>query len=269
MRATGHSTLVKKLIQLPIPWPFVISGSIVLQALLSVKWERFDIDIFGKTLGVDLIQSLLEESSYQNFYVRGDTNDQYIIINASETLKAVKDWYNYQRNDHALPLSTVQVIELTENIIQPAACVHSFDLDIVKNSWDGKLIRINNCSSLLQKTANVSKHIGQLLAAMGNVCGSLANPFKRLYELQKNRTLTIDLTKWNLSLSEDIIVNVFRKIFHRFLKYTKRGFTIKFDEKDWGTNNINLILNRLEKGRSNKQRAKLVTEIIKLYAKNY
>jgi hypothetical protein len=247
----------------------VISGSIALQALLSVKWDKFDIDIYGDEDGTSAIQTLLSNTGYQNFYVRGDTNDVYIQIQATQTLKSVKDWYNYQRNNHALPLSTVQVIELTENIIQPAACVHSFDLDIVKNSWDGKLIRINNCSSLLQKTANVSKHIGQLLAAMGNVCGSLANPFKRLYELQKNRTLTIDLTKWNLSLSEDIIVNVFRKIFHRFLKYTKRGFTIKFDGKDWGTNNINLILSRLEKGRSNKQRAKLVNEIIKLYAKNY
>jgi hypothetical protein len=104
---------------------------------------------------------------------------------------------------------------------------------------------------------------------MGNVCSSLANPFKRLYELQKNRTLTIDLTKLNLSLSEDIIVNVFRKIFQRFLKYAKRGFTIRFDGKSWRANDIIEIINRLEKSRTNKQRSKLVQAIIKEHAKAY
>jgi len=270
MRATGHSALVKEITMLPTPWPFVISGSIVLQALLSVKWDRFDIDIFGKRQGVDMIQSLLGDLSYQNFYERGDTNDHYIILHASENMQAIKDWYNCRREQHVSPLSTIQVIELKENIIQPAACVHSFDLDIVKNSWDGKLIRIHNCSSLIDKTALVSDNIVQILGAMGNVSGSLANPFKRLYELQKDRLLTIDLTKWNLSLSEDIIVNVFRKIFQRFLKYAKRGFTIKFDgKKSWRANDITVIINRLEKSRTNKQRSKLVQAIIKEHAKTY
>lgn len=271
MRASGHSALVKQLTILATPWPFVISGSIVLQALLSVKWDRFDIDIFGKIDGVDLIQSLLVESSYQNFYVRGDTTDRYIILHASQTLKAVKDWYNYQREreEHALPLSTVQVIELTDKIIAPAACVQSFDLNIVKNSWDGRRIRISNWSSLVQRRAKVSTHIERILAVMGNVCGSLANPFKRLYELQNDQILTIDLSVWNLSLSDDIIVSVFSKIFYRFLKYTKRGFTISCGGREWGEHDINVILNRLQRNRTNKQNAKLRSQILRVYDKNY
>ena len=45
MVAKGHPLLTGLLTTIPKPWPFVISGSIVLQALLSETWESYDIDI--------------------------------------------------------------------------------------------------------------------------------------------------------------------------------------------------------------------------------
>jgi hypothetical protein len=268
MKTTGHSALVQHLTNTSKPWPFVISGSIVLQALLSVRWDNSDIDIYGKTDGVDVIQTYLSESSYQNFYVRGDTNDRYIILQATSSLKAVKDWYNYHREHNTLPTSTIQVIELSDHIMQPTACVHTFDLNIVKNSWNGKSLRIHNYSSLIQRTAVISDHIEQVLGAMGNLSGSLANSFKRLYELQKSCILSIDLTEWNLDLSEHIMVSLFTKIFTRFLKYARRGFIIKGAGRIWEYRDINLMLVRLEKRKTLKQRSKLIREILRIHANN-
>ena len=268
MKATGHSALVQHLTATAKPWPFVVSGSIVLQALLSVRWDKYDIDIYGKADGVNVIQTYLSESSYQNFYVRGDTNDRYIILQATNSLKAVKDWYNYQREHNTLPTSTVQVIELTDDIMEPAACVHSFDLNIVKNSWNGRSLQIHDCSSLIQRTAVISDHIEQVLGAMGNLSGSLANSFRRLYELQKSNILSIDLTEWNLNLSDDIMVSLFTKLFSRFLKYARRGFTIKGAGRIWEFRDINLVLARLEKRKTSKQRSKLIREILRVHSNN-
>jgi hypothetical protein len=265
MRDSGHSALVQHLTMTSAkPWPFVVSGSIVLQSLLSVRWDKFDIDIYGKTDGVNLIQKFLSESSYQNSYIRGDTHDQYIVLQATDSLKAVKDWYNYQSEQNTLPLSIVQIIELSDHITQPAACVHSFDLDIVKNSWNGKSLRIFDCLSLVQKTAKIADYIEQILGAMGNLSGSLANSFRRLYNLQKSRLLSIDLTLWNLSLSDDITSSVFTKIVSRFLKYAKRGFIIKGARKIWTLHDIIMILHRLGKSRTNMQRLNLISEILKI-----
>jgi len=263
MNNSGHRTLATNLKVLTKPWPFVISGSIALQALLSVKWDKFDIDIYGDEDGTSAIQTLLSNTGYQNFYVRGDTNDVYIQIQATQTLKSVKDWYNYIPNVNEYPRSTVQVIELLNTVQNPANCVDSFDLNIVKNSWNGQTVSINNSTTLIKRIATVSPHIAEILGTMGTLTGSLVKPFNRLYALQTNRILTINLNSWNLNHSDSIVVAIFAKIFNRFRKYAHRGFVIQCNGKTWGKTQINNILNRLYSERTTYQRSKLVKEILK------
>ena len=263
MIESGHRPLTIRLKELQTPWPFVISGSIALQALLAVKWDKFDIDIYVKANGVKTIQTLLRSTGYKNFYERGDTNDFYIQVQATQTLKSVKDWYNYVPDENEPPRSTVQVIELVGKVKTPGACVDSFDIDIVKNSWNGHTISVNNCSSILQRTAIVSPHIEEILGTMGSLTGSLVKPFTRLYALQGKRILTIDLNKWNLSYSDDIIVGIYTKIFIRFRKYVQRGFIIHCNGKKWGRRQIDNVIDRLFTERTSHQRLKLVHEVLK------
>jgi hypothetical protein len=246
MNSIGHSALANTLRKYKHPWPFVISGSIVLQALLSDQWQIFDIDIYGIPDKIDTIERLLLDAGYQNFNVRADTMEPYIALMATKTIKSVKDWYNYLPLVNEQARSTVQVIELNDNNIDARRCVDAFDLDIVKNTWDGETLCINNFNSISNMTADVSPHIDHVIGAMGNACGFVTS-LVRLYELKQKGVLSIDLKSIQLSRLPIYVESVFDRIFRRFLKYAKRGFIIRTSLKDWTIREITVIINRLGK----------------------
>ena len=246
MNVSGHSALARNLKEYKHPWPFVISGSIVLQALLSDQWENYDIDIYGIPNSIGAIEILLVDAGYQNFNVRADTIEPYIALMASKAIKSVKDFYNYSPVVNEQARSTVQVIELDDNNIDARFCVDAFDLDIVKNTWDGETLRINNFNSISNMTACVSPHIEHVIGAMGNACGFVSS-LVRLYELKQKGVLSIDLKSIQLSRLPIYVESVFDRIFRRFLKYAKRGFIIRTSLKDWTIREIAVIMNRLGK----------------------
>ena len=246
MNSIGHSALANTLRKYKHPWPFVISGSIVLQALLSDQWENYDIDIYGIPDSIGTTERLLLNAGYENFNVRADTIEPYIALMATKTIKSVKDWYNYNPLINEQARSTVQVIELNDNNIDARRCVDAFDLDIVKNTWDGETLCINNFNSISNMTADVSPHIDHVLGAMGNACGFVTS-LVRLYELEQKGVLSIDLKNIKLSRLPIYVESVFDRIFRRFLKYAKRGFIIRTSLKDWTIREITVIINRLGK----------------------
>jgi len=270
MVAKGHPLLAEILITIPRPWPFVISGSIVLQALLSEKWERYDIDVYGRREELRELEYLLEENSYLSHY-NPNIEDRYIQLLATKSIKEVMNWYKFGggRVDGNMTFRAcvVQIIELSDRIGRASDCVHSFDLSAVKNSWDGKSIKISDFRSLLSKTSNVSSHIELIVDAMGNGYGSFAGAFERIYKLQSIAVLSINLKRMNLEFSHAAVVSFFDKIFRRFLKYAKRGFVIQTKGRKWEISDINLILDRLRKNPTTKKRWALFNHIKQLQQK--
>ena len=266
MVAKGHPLLTGLLTTIPKPWPFVISGSIVLQALLSETWESYDIDIYGRRDGLLELQGLLRENSYLSHY-NPETEDRYIQLEALNSIKEVIDWYNLVcqvSSKLVIHACIIQIIELTDHIEDASDCVKAFDLSVVKNSWNGTSILIDDYKSLLSKTSNVSEHIELIVDAMGNGCGSFAGAFERIYQLQRQAVLSINLDRMNLEFSHAAVVSFFDKIISRFLKYARRGFVIKSMGKIWEINDMNLVLTRLRKSPTTKKRWALFNQIKQL-----
>ena len=262
MTARGHPLLAEKLSTIPRPWPFVISGSLVLQALLSETWDSYDIDIYGKTDGLREVENLLRKNCYVSFF-NPNTVDCYIQLETTKSMKKVMDWHNLSRNviDRAC---TIQIIELSDHIECASDCVKDFDLSVVKNSWDGKTIYVDDYRSLLTRTSNVSEHIELIVGAIGNGCGSFAGAFDRIHELQSKAVLSINIERMNLELSHAAVTWFFEKIFLRFLKYARRGFEIQSKGRIWEIANISVILTRLRKSPTTKKRWALFNHIRKL-----
>jgi hypothetical protein len=262
MKSKGHPIIAQLMSTIPRPWPFVISGSIVLQALLSEKWESYDIDVYGNSDGLNELEKILRDNCYVCL-LNPDSEDQYIQLEAAKLIKKVTDWHNYVRtssNNYMVPCC-VQIIELRDLIKNPADCVNSFDLSVVKNSWNGTDIFINDYESLLSRTAIVSEHIEFIVGAMGNGCGSFAGAFERLYQLQRNAILSIKFDRMNLNSSHAAVVSLFDRIFSRFLKYSKRGFLIHSIKRNWNLRDINTILDRLRRSPSAKKRWALFRQV--------
>ena len=264
--AKGHPLLAEILTTISRPWPFVISGSIVLQALLSETWESYDIDLYGRKDELKKLEYLLRKNMYISFF-NAETQDQYIQLEVTKSIKEVINWYNLARKEYnnlADRACIVQIIELNDHIEQAADCVQSFDLSVVKNSWNGITIYVDDYESLLSKASNVSDHIELIVDAMGNGCGSFAAAFERIHQLQRKEILNINLKRMNLVSSHAAVVNFFDKIFSRFLKYARRGFVIKSKGRIWETSEISLILTRLRKSPTTKKRWALFNQVRKL-----
>jgi hypothetical protein len=266
MEAKGHPLLAGILYTIPQPWPFVLSGSVVLQALLSETWDSYDIDIYGKEQGLSELENLLRENWYVSHY-NPDTDDRYIQLEATKSIKEVMDWYNLVRtvnNKFFVRACVLQIIELSDHIERASDCVKAFDLSIVKNSWNGKTIYIHDYKALLSKTTNVSDNIELIVGAMGNGRGSFAGAFERIHSLQNNAILSINLERMNIEFSHAAIVSFFDKIFSRFKKYAKRGFIIQTNKRILEISDINTILDRLRKSPTTKKRWALLNQIKKL-----
>jgi hypothetical protein len=262
MTEKGHPMLAEQLSTIPRPWPFVISGSLVLQALLSETWVSYDIDIYAKTDGLREVENLLRENCYVSFF-NPNTVDCYIQLETTKSMKKVMDWHNLSRNviDRAC---TIQIIELNDHIECASDCVKDFDLSVVKNSWNGKTIYVDDYTSLLTRISNVSEHIELIVDAIGNGCGSFAGAFDRIHELQSKAVLSINIERMNLELSHAAVTWFFEKIFLRFLKYARRGFAIQSKGRIWEIANISVILSRLRKSPTTKKRWALFNQIRKL-----
>jgi len=266
LTAKGHPLLADQLNTIPKPWPFVISGSAVLQALLSESWPSYDIDIYGRTEAIIEVEKLLRENRYVSFY-NPNTEDRYIQLEATKSIKRVMDWHNLERkmNNNSLDRPCiVQIIELRDHIDYASDCVKYFDLSVVKNSWNGKSIYVDEYKSLVTKTSNISEHIEIIINAMGNGCGSFAGAFNRIHQLQGKAVLTINLERMNIEYSYDAVTCFFHKIFIRFLKYARRGFIIQSKGKIWDIQNIELILSRLRKSPTTKKKWALFNQIRQL-----
>lgn len=264
MKTKGHPMLGQLMSNIPKPWPFVISGSIVLQALLSEKWESYDIDVYGNRDNLNELEMILRNSCYVSLY-NPDLEDQYIQLAATNSIKKILDWHNCLRtkSNNFMDPCSLQIIELSDHIENSTDCVNSFDLSVVKSTWNGESIFINDYESLLSRTAVISEHIEFIIDAMGNGCGSFAGAFDRLHELQKKGMLSIKYDRMNLNSSHAAVVSLFERIFSRFLKYSSRGFVIHSIKRNWKIRDIKTILDRLRRSPTTKKKWALLKQIQK------
>jgi len=238
----GHFTVSRDLSQVLCPGTCVLSGSIVLQAILGVQWKGSDVDIYclrDKPLSV---HDFLLSRGYDGFDQTMDFDESYyFMITSVMHIDNVHD-YNLSSNTG----TKIQVIDMNPNI-SAESCVEHFDLDIVQNYFNGTELFVKSVVSLTNRYAKVQRHIQLVTKTIGKATGSLAHVLMRLLKLHSDGVVQLNLENWDPFSAPTILKSIFVKIFSRFQKYSLRGFLIADENYLWTKDNIRVVLMRLRK----------------------
>jgi len=240
----GHYDVSTYLPKLLVPGLSVLSGSIVLQAILGVRWENSDVDFYCHSgLHGVVVHQFLEFFCYSRITHEAALEDSYFsLMSSTNHILHVHDYFGNWKTSS----SKIQVIDLCRSY--PAeSCVEHFDLDIVQNWFNGKQLFIQSTMSITKKIAIV-QHDTQLVSqTIGRATGSLVNVFLRLQKLHDDGLIYIGIQNWNPENAGRILKSVFLRIFSRYKKYISRGFYVDDKKYLWDGDNVEIMFRRLRR----------------------
>ena len=132
----------------------------------------------------------------------------------------------------------LQMMVLKDEFATAQVDIDKFDLDIVKNSWDGVTLEIHDYISIVSKVAHGSDYVQAMASAFGNTTDPTSDKYFRLQELEETGLIKIGgMDGWGsrggrVSYKKGI-KSIFNVLFGRLFKYSKRGFTIMLKGKEW------------------------------------
>jgi len=252
----GHSEIINELYKLLSPRSCILSGSIVLQAILGVCWMNSDVDIYCLNRIPFSAHYLLLAKGYEGTNHTMDLDESYYFLMGSVMhIHHVHDYFS-RSNRFA---SKIQVIDMNPNV-SAESCVDHFDLDIVQNYFNGEKLFIKSIASLTSKVGKVQRCTRCVTRTIGKASGSLVNVLKRLLALHNDGVIQINLENWYPLEAEKTLKSIFIRIFSRFEKYIQRGFVIEDRDNIWTSVEIGIILARLRRN-NKKMRADLINFI--------
>jgi len=245
----GHSTFSSYLGKVLQPHVCVLSGSIVLQAILGVRWEGSDVDFYcvhkhdiRRPIEFPFLYTVLDAIGYTcSSYEMDVENSYYYLTSAANNIDLIHDFVQ-----DSIGSTKIQVIDMKTSVV-PETCVENFDLDIVQNIFDGKVLHIKSIMSITRRLAVVHPGTRKVAHTIGKATGSLVNVFKRLLKLHIDGLIHINLENWNPFAVRHRIKSIFIRMFTRFEKYTTRGFLVDDGKNVWGRDNISVVIRRLRK----------------------
>jgi hypothetical protein len=238
------------------PGVCVLSGSIVLQAILGVRWNGSDIDIYCNNHLLQTkcryrnVHQFLQSRMYTRTVLSSNNDNRYYhMVSATKYIDQIVDYF--PRCKRTSPrFSKVQVIDLKQSI-SAERCVDHFDLDIVQNWFNGKVLYIKSVMSITRKIARVQCDTQLVANTIGKATGSLVNVYIRIQKLHDDGLIHIDIENWYPLAYGRTLKSIFLRIFSRYEKYIMRGFYVEDDKNLWGIENISVIMKRLH--RNNKK----------------
>ena len=243
------------------PGKCILSGSVVLQAILGEEWVGSDIDMYvtaGDVLRVR--RKLFRKMGYQ-YSMWPKDNDKphefidgfgYFFSKVGSLLHSLEIWESteakapawlaaalpsyYPANGPDTPwprripgqsASALQMIVLKDTVARAEDVLHTFDLDIVMNTWDGQTLRMGSVDALMTRVTQGSEYVRSMTAAFGNVSDPTDDKFLRLCELEDRDLVKINREGgWEPGTYKQGVKKVFRTLFGRLYKYSMRGFVI-------------------------------------------
>lgn len=245
----GHSTISKYLYKLLHPSVCVLSGSIVLQAILGVRWDGSDVDFYcihrsdaRRPVNVPFLHAVLDAIGYtETSYEIDLDNSYYYLTSAANNIDIIHDFVQGSGS-----LSKVQVIDMKSAVL-PETCIQNFDLDIVQNLFDGKVLHIKSIMSITRRIAVVHPGTQIVTHTIGRATGSLVKVLLRLRRLHVDGVIHLSTENWNPLSLERRLKSIFLRIFSRFEKYILRGFFVDDGKNLWTFDNIAVVKKRLRK----------------------
>lgn len=138
----------------------VVSGSSVIQAILSENWINSDLDIYINPDDLEAIRKKLTDSGY--FENVPEENNRGLPYGNMKVVKFYK-YRDIEANCNVKYFDAgervrdrVLKIDIVMTDIPIDDFVNNFDLDICRNSFDGTTLKIGNIDSVLNKTAKYS-----------------------------------------------------------------------------------------------------------------
>jgi len=234
---SGHFHVGQNLSYLLHPGLCVLSGSIVLQAILGVRWIGSDVDFYQLNTNPSTTVSTVYKAQVQVFltscgytetsFVINLDDSYYYFMSAANNIEIVNDYVLESVNS-----CKVQVILMNPGIL-PESCVNHFDLDIVQNWYDGRVLHINSTLSITRRIAHVHPATEIVVHTIGKGTGSLVNIFLRLKQIHNDGLIHLNLENWNPFTAAQTLKSLFLRIFTRFEKYISRGFNIADGKNVW------------------------------------
>ena len=198
----------------------VLSGSVVLQAILGEEWGGSDIDLYTTFEGSAELSNKLTELGYFQFLTSGDTDDYIFNPIYGDTnfqgskLSSLSEWGCKKTNGvtaghgNAPPLrhtKDLQMLVLDESVPTAEEAIIDFDWDIVMNTWDGTTL-----------------HVTAPIAVATRVANAVENGYEVLIKKYKKIDDCTSVTCF-----------AYRKMLRRMAKYSDRGFKIMVGTDEW------------------------------------
>ena len=197
----------------------VLSGSVILQAILGEEWWDSDIDLYSTFASSSEVLEKLAELGYFQFLTAGDTNDYIFNPTFGPTnfhgskLSTLSEWGSTETKTGVWKVSgsspvrrpaVLQMLVLNESVLTAEEAIIDFDWDIVMNTWDGKTLHVTAPTAVATKVTNAVENGYEILV--------------KKYEIDNRNTETRYL--WN-------------KMLKRMNKYSHRGFKIMVGTDEW------------------------------------
>ena len=296
-REAGYTSVLK-------PRKCILSGSIVLQAILGEEWIGSDIDMYVTTKDIVRVRHKLfrKMNYFFGIWPRNDLINKssstfspscfYLLSISGTVLKSVELWESSEPKDvkwqtardelsnqinHPFNMpegrtrnssGCLQVMLLKDDITNAEEGITAFDLDIVKNIWDGVTLSINNLESIATRRAIGSEYVNDMADAFGNVNDSTSDKFFRLKELEEEKEyfklVRKNYSRWSTNLYKEGIKIVYQVLFSRLHKYSQRGFKIVLNNKEWSRHKLQEIyqyVNNLEDVSDTESESDMIVDI--------
>ena len=244
------------------PGGCILSGSIVLQALLGEEWVGSDVDMYVTASDVLRVRrKLFRKMGYQYSMWPKDKEKpnqfngglEYFSAHVGSLIESLEMWDSTEVKAEAwlgaaLPAyydghgpgsaeprripgqsaSALQLILLKESVVAAEEAVHTFDLDVVQSTWDGTTLHILHPDAVAGRTAHVSDYVNAMTTAFGSVSDPSDDKFLRLRELERRGLVVLNrgVGAWRPGEYKFALKRVFRTLFRRLQKYSLRGFSI-------------------------------------------
>ena len=235
------------------PSQCMISGSVVLQALTGEDWISSDIDMYVTSDAYDerVREKMISEMGYISmalpYTTDEDAYDQREFVGTamasglSTILDAVETWESlepkamaveaerdriYSESWNAGPTGMLQVIKLKPHVATAEEGTSTFDMDIVKNTWDGTTLHVSAFDAVVTRTAQCTTSVCDMLTAFGDVDDPTAVKVSRLLALLNRGDKVPVQHLFRRGDSKTGIKKVFSAIFRRLIKYSRRGYRI-------------------------------------------
>lgn len=132
---------------------------------------------------------------------------------------------------------------LKKEVSSAEEVILGFDIDIVRNTWDGKTLHIAHPEAIASHTAHTSEFTQDMVAAFGKISDPTLDKFFRLCDLEDRGFIKVrGNMDWQPGTYKSGIKLVFSTVFYRLLKYDNRGFTIMLQSEEWKSGKLTEIV---------------------------